>query len=433
MRTLLFHGVAAALVVLSLATARLGPLAEAVPEWLLLYGVGFALLVVPVVWKRRRPARPGLRIAAIVLWALAIRAPLLQSDASLSDDVHRYVWEGRVVADGGDPWDHSPDSVEVLRLVPFAPEWESINHKHLPALYPAGAQWFFALVTVQGADVSTMRRALVGVDLLLIVFLGLLLVETRRRLEWLVLYAWHPLVAVEVASSGHYEPLAMLPMVVGLLMLARKGEAAAWLSFGGALATKYVGALPAFFVAIRRLRQHRWAAAIGGPVLAVGVLVLLSLPFSLDGTAPIGSLGDYTAHWAHNASLHALLTPHFGFHPARYVLGGVMVLWLLWVASRDWAPSKAFLAVFVGLIYCSPVVHPWYGLWVIVLLPMYPGVTLAFLSGLLPLSYLCWTSQQAGGPWVAPAWVPWVEYGLPLLLVVPERMWRRAGRRPTPD
>jgi alpha-1,6-mannosyltransferase len=426
-RALALHGTGAALVGLAMTTARLGPLAEVVPAWLPLYFVGFAALLVPVLWGPDPGRRPVWLLLAIVAWAALIRAPLLGTEPSLSDDVYRYVWEGRLVAAGGDPFDHAPDDTEVMGLVPHAPEWERIGHPELPAIYPAGAQWFFALVAVHDASPHTMRRALVGVDLLLIGVLGLLLIRLGGRLRLLVLYAWHPLVAVEVASSGHYEPLAILPMVAGLALLAAGREKTAWLAWGAALATKYVGVLPALFAGLAALRRRDRHIVVFGPLLLLGVFVALSAPFALDGTLPFGSLGTYTANWAHNASLHALLAPLVGFHPARRILGVVFLAWLVFVATRGWAPHRAFVAVFVGLFYLSPVVHPWYGLWLIALLPLIPSPSLALLSGLMPLSYLAWTSQAAGGAWQAPGWVPWLEFGLPALAFWPELLWWRAG------
>lgn len=433
-RHLLFHGTAAALFGLSLATSRLDPLAEAVPAWLPIYFAGFGLLLVPYLWGPETPHRPGWLLLAVVVWAALIRLPLLGTEPSLSDDVYRYVWEGRLVATGGDPWDHPPDHVELMPLVTHAPEWERIGHPELPAIYPAGAQWFFALVAVHRAHEQTMRRALVVMDLLLIGVLGLLLLRLKLKLRLLVLYAWHPLVAVEVASSGHYEPLAILPMAAGLALLAARKEPAAWLAWGLAMATKYVGVLPALFVGLAALRRRDWRMASLGPLLVLVVFVALSLPFALDGSLPLGSLGTYTANWAHNASLHALLAPVVGFHPARRILAVLFLAWLVFVATRGWRPHEAFVAVFVGMFYLSPVVHPWYGLWLVAMLPLVPSLSLALLTGLMPLSYLAWTVQASGGAWQAPLWVPWLEYGLPALALGPELLWRRAGaaasRRP---
>ncbi len=392
----------------SVALASLGPLAEAVPAFLTIYVAWlFGLL-----WLARR--RPALRGSAILLWALLLRLPLLLGPApSLSDDIHRYVWEGRVLAQGDDPWDLAPDDPQLLRLRAQAPEWASVNHRELPAIYPPVTQGFFAALVAAGLDrVGAFRAALVAVDLLLIAVLLALLRARGRPSGGAILYAWHPLVVVEVASSGHYEPLALLPLAAGLLLWER-GRAEAWLAWGLAFGTKLLGAAPAWF-AVRRLQASgRMDLAWRGLLATALVALLPALPFALDGSPPTGSLGTYVEHWGHNAFVHALLTPALGYHPARLVVAGVFVGWAALLTWRAPRPAEGFALLFVGLVVLSPVVHPWYGLWLVLFLPLFPRLDLALISGLLPLSYLAWTTQQGGGPWQAPAWVPWVEYGAP--------------------
>jgi hypothetical protein len=409
---------------LSILTAGLGPLAEAVPRWLPIYFTALALLLtVPFLWPPARPANPTLRLLAIVLFAAAIRAPLLTTAPSLSDDVYRYVWEGRVVALGGDPFDHAPDDLDLGDLIAIAPEWPLINHPDLPALYPAGAQWFFALVTVLNDTELGMRVAMTLVDLLLIIVLGLLLLRTRGRVEPLVLYAWHPLAAVEVASSGHYEPLAILPMAAGLLLMHERRPYEGWLAWGFALAAKYLGALPALFALVDEWRRYGRRAAADGVLLVVSVIVVLSLPFSLDGQLPIGSLGAYAGSWAFNGALHTLLEPVVGFHPARWICIAGFLGWVGYVLKRRMSPGRSTAWVFVGLLYLSPVVHPWYGLWLLALLPLFPSLFAALLTGLLPLAYLAWSSELSGGPFVVPEGAWRVEYGLPLVALLFDRLW----------
>jgi len=413
------------------ATARLGPLAEAVPSWLALYFVALALLLlVPFLWPLDRPARPGLRLLAIVVIAAAIRVPLLGTAPTLSDDVHRTVWEGRVVALGGDPWDQPPDDLDLGDIIAIAPEWGLINNPELPAIYPAGAQWFFAIVSVIDDSEQAMRVAMTLVDLLLIALLGALLLRTRGRVEPLVLYAWHPLAAVEVASSGHFEPLAILPLVGGLLLLQQRRRTEGYLSWGFALATKYIGALPAFFALADDVRGGRPRPAAIGALLVVGVLLALSLPFSLDGSPPFGSLGTYAGNWAFNGALHSVLEPLMGYHPARWTCLALLGAWVLEVLRRGMTPARSTAWVFAGLLYLSPVVHPWYGLWLLALLPLFPSVFAALLTGLLPLAYLAWTSAGDGGAWEVPRWAWRIEYGLPLAGLAIDRWWAWRSRAP---
>ena len=394
------------------------------PLWLAWAGLGAVPLAVGFSGGRA----PRRTLAIVLFWALLVRLPLLfGTEPTLSDDLYRYVWEGRLVSMGYDPYDLAPEAEALATLAVDSPEWAGLNHTHLPAIYPPGAQWFFAVLASVSPSLNLFRAAMVAVDLLLIVALGLLLAGREGDPRLLVLYAWHPLVAAEVASSGHYEPLALLPMIAGLLAwdYGRKG-ALPWLLWGLAIALKYAGGAVGWFAARALFEEGDTRRGVLGLALAGLVAVALAAPFVADGTLPIGSLGTYVEHWGHNGSVHALLTPLIGYHPARWVVAVLFVAWAGWLTWRGGDPARAFLHLFVGLIVLSPVVHPWYGLWVIALLPLFPSLPLLVFSVLLPLAYLAWTAQAAGGPWAAPPWVPWVEYGLPLALAL---VWRVAGRR----
>ncbi len=417
------HAAGALGFVAACGAASLGDLAADVPLWLAWLALGALPLLVGL--ARGRPPAQTLRI--VLFWALLIRLPLLLgTEPTLSDDVFRYVWEGRLVAAGLDPYDLAPSAPALSGLAVDAAEWAHVNHKDLPAIYPPAAQWVFAVLAAIRPSPLVFRGAMVLFDLVLIAALGALAVGRGKDPRAVVLYAWHPLVAVEVASSGHYEPLALLPLVAGLLAWdrARRG-ALPWLLWGVAIASKYVGGAAGWFAARELVRERDpWRAVVG--LLISGLLALsFAAPFFFDGTAPIGSLSTFVQHWGHNGSVHALLTPLIGYHPARGVVAAAFLGWAGWLTWRGGDPARSFLQLFVGLVVLSPVVHPWYGLWLIALLPLFPSVPLLVFSVLLPLSYLAWTAQAAGGAWLAPAWVPWLEYGLPLALFVLVRGVRR--------
>ena len=207
----------------------------------------------------------------------------------------------------------------------------------------------------------------------------------------------------------------VLPLLVALIAWTLRAPLVAYAMWGLAFSTKYVGAAAAAFAARAQVaRKTPRRAAAGLLVLAIAA-ALPAVPFALDGTLPMGSLGTYARDWAHNGSVHAALSVYLGFPPARMVVAALFLLWLGRLGTRDLDPARGFFLLFVVLIVLSPVVHPWYGLWVIVLLPLFPSPSVTLFSVLLPLSYLVWASQAAGEGWTLPPWVPWLEYGLPAI------------------
>ncbi|MED5329742.1 MAG: hypothetical protein VX916_00435 [Planctomycetota bacterium] len=400
--------------------AFLDPLVENVHQLLLLQGVSLAVLMAfafRLLAGSRATQDKGV-MTAVLLWAVALRAVVLVGTSpTLSDDIFRYVWEGRVVAVGENPYLSPPTDPGLEALASSAPEWEAINHPDLPAIYPPLSQAFFSLIASLRPDVLAFRIGAVAADLVLIFLLALLLKRRGGDPRLLVLYAWHPLAVLETASSGHIEPLAMIPMAVGLLLLFSPAVTSPGTSafgfFGLAAATKWAGALPALF-AVRQVRSLR------GRLCACSALFFFFLVpwifFLGEGVLPVGSLGVFLGNWINFAPLHGFIAQVVGGHPARVVC---LVIWMAWI-THLWRREKdliqASALAFLGLLLCSPVIHPWYGLWVVFWLPLFPRLPVLLLTGLLPLQYLAWVSANGGGPWQAPFWALLTVYGLPLAL-----------------
>ncbi len=436
------------------------PLAEHVPLVLL----GSALALVPLVFLAHRLERQSRRsgaadvperrgappprvafVVSVLLWALLMRLAVHGGPPSLSDDVYRYVWEGRVVAAGLDPYAAAPDDPSLASMARAAPEWPSINHPQLPAIYPPLSQELLGALAGFEPTERVVRGAMLQLDLVLIVVLAWACRRGRCHPRGLVLYAWHPLAVIESAHGGHLEPFAMLPMMLGVTLLLGRDALASWARRGAAfacwglgLAAKFAGALPALGVCAVLWKRGRREGALAGLAVCVAVAGLVSWRFLGDGL-PTGSLGTYAEDWSHFASLHALLAAAIGFLPARWVCAALFALALGWLTARlvREGPGDHGLGVarfgrdvFLALLVCSPVVHPWYGLWLLVWLPLLPSAPLVLLAGLLPLSYLAWTVQAAGGDWTPPPWTAPVAYGLPLIAWAWAWAWARRSARP---
>ncbi len=102
-------------------------------------GPAITLLLIwgATIWILPRPTG-GPR--AVFLAALAIRVILLAAEPELSDDIFRYIWEGRVVEFGGNPYQHAPREHPLpgtFRVRPAAPLGEpSRGAQHLPTNRP---------------------------------------------------------------------------------------------------------------------------------------------------------------------------------------------------------------------------------------------------------------------------------------------------------
>jgi len=351
---------------------------------------------VPTGHERRACLWVVLGIAALA------RILFLPTEPTLSEDVYRYLWDGRLVTRGVNPFAAAPSDPSLAAH--RDPLLERLNHPDVPTIYPPAAQLFFAAVAAVRADPRVFKAALLLAECVLVLALLALLRARGLPPERIILVAWNPLVIVESYGSGHHDLVLAALLCVSLALLERGRKLSGGLAWGLAAATKYTPLLLVPFFARRRY----WGFLAVG--LATGIL--LTVPFLGAGGALLSGLGTYLRHWEFNGPLYPVLATVTGSGlAARVILAVALVLGTAAVARHARSASGATLAVFACALAASPTVYPWYLVPMIALLPLHPSPSLLALSGLVALSYAPLPRYHALGEWTLPAWIPWIEYG----------------------
>src|SRR5580698_11231138 len=239
----------------------------------------------------RRVVIVGLVLAAI--WHIEF----LRLPVGIDDDIHRYVWDGLLQRLGYNPYLVIPSDPAFAAL--HTSETHTLNNPDLPSPYPPGAQFFFRAVTAIHESTFALKVAFVLCELAIIIFL-LDVLRARGQPAHLVLaFAWNPLLAIEVAGSGHIDIVVALLLLVAAAALLRRWRAAAAVALGMAIAVKFlpIVLLPLYWKRIR----------IRDAVLATAVVGFVYVPFLNHGHVPIGSLGTYVRNFRFNGPLFAAL------------------------------------------------------------------------------------------------------------------------------
>jgi hypothetical protein len=336
-------------------------------------------------------------LALSVLW----RVPFFLIPAGPRDDLHRYVWDGRVQRLGYNPYTAIPEDPALAGL--HTPETRELNNPDIASPYPAGAQLFFRAVTAMSESTFAFKVALVVCDLAIILVLFYVLRRTGQGEHWVLAYAWHPLIATEVAGGGHIDILGVLLLVVSAAALGRRWRAMAAVAFGLAVAVKF---LPIVLAPLywRRVR-------IRDVLLAAFVVGLLYAPFMERGRIPLGSVGTYVQRFRFNdpifATLERLTSPQAAAGLAVF-LGLVTAVWLRSRQRESWDACAWPMAVSLA---CAPVLYPWYLLWLVPFLSSPSTVPLMVWSVSILFTYFVWYLQRFGHPWQVPGWIMLLEYG----------------------
>lgn len=332
------------------------------------------------------------RALAIILGvALLARLVLVLAPPTLSTDVFRYIWDGRVQAAGINPFRHVPAAPE-LAFLRDAAVWPNINRAdYAVTIYPPAAQMLFLLAALLGDSVVAMKLVLVTAEAVTVAALIGLLRHLRLPVTRVVAYAWHPLALWEIAGNAHIDGAMLAAMLLGLWLALVRGRRAA----GAAVIAVAALCKPFAALALPSVwRPWDWRA----PAAAVATVAVFYLPYLSVGAGVFGFLAGYLAEegittggafWV-TRLIDAVAGPNAWSHPlylatAAAVLGALALA----VAFRPAPDAEATLRrlywlLFAFLFLLSPNL-PWY--WLLVLpfavLLGHPSAWAATLAGVV--------------------------------------------------
>ena len=343
------------------------------------------------------------------------------------DDIHRYLWDGRVQRLGYNPYVLVPNEPAVAGL--HTSETRTLNNPELPSPYPAGAQLFFRAVTAIHESVFAFKVAFVVCDLVIVFVLLDILRRTQKPEQWVLAYAWHPLLAMEVAGSGHIDIVGVLLLLVSFSALVRRWRTVAALALGLAIAVKLlpIVLLPLYWKRVR----------VRDGLLAAVVVVALYVPFLNHGRIPLGSLGTYVNSFRFNDPVFAMLEQVMAPRVAAGLVAVVGFLAAIWMRRKyaDLSPD-AFAWPMAASLFCAPVIYPWYLLWLLPFLRSVSTIPIAIWTVSIFPTYYVWHLRSLGHPWVLPGWVMPLEYGsvaMAAAIILLRRITRPAVLQCSPD
>ncbi|CBE67684.1 MAG: DUF2029 domain-containing protein [Candidatus Methylomirabilis oxygeniifera] len=389
----------------------------------LLFGL-YLLALVSILRKRSRSSSLGV----ILGFALLFRIILLFMPQVLSSDVYRYVWDGRVQSAGINPY-ASPPEADALRFLRDERIFPLINRPWAPTIYPPGAQILFAgMYQLFPDSIVGLKFIMLCFDLATIVLIMRLLKKTKIDPDRVLLYAWSPLVLFELAGSGHLEAL-MLPFV--LLALAARTKGRAVLAGGALGVATLIKLYPAvLFPALYQRRDIRFPLTFGLIVLLGYVPYVAGAGIKVIGFLPgyIQPPEDFNVGLRYFLSL--ALTP-FAASPrilSMFILATCLLLFALRLILKAGSLDpyrKGYLMAGAYMLLLPTSFHPWYLVWLLPFLCLFPSWGWLYLSAAISLSYLTYTNEHFDFPLT----IRFAEF-LPLyLLLLLQALWHRRTAR----
>jgi hypothetical protein len=379
--------------------------------------LGFLLLLPFQSTRANHRPLPRWLLPAILLTGVLMRLTVIGIDPVASDDVYRYIWDGKVQVHGLDPYRYAPADSAVHHLhSELLPS--RINFPEMRTVYPPLAEWIFAAsYRLGGESVLAFKIPLLLADLLTM----LLLLRLLRRLgmpgEMVAVYALSPLPTLQFMVDGHLDALGFPFLVAFVLLYHSRHNAVAALALGASAAVKL---LPLIHIPLllRQAWERREIAWMAAPLLPA----LLYLPYLLAGGHPFESLAVYSEKWTFNASVYGVTTWMFG-DPVwgRFASMGVFVIALGALAWRKRPLVASMAAATMLFLLCTPTVHPWYATWLLVLLPLYPRWSFLMFCACFAVAVYPGVLYHLSGTWIDPLWMRIAVYLPPAMIYALER------------
>lgn len=342
------------------------------------YGLLFLLYYLWIRFKSYLPLRKYLQFTLIS--ALVFRLIASFALPELSDDYFRFVWDGRLLSHGENPFLALP--AELVKQASYTEMgldqalFEKLNSPKYFTIYPPVNQFIFWLGaslspnSIYGSVLMMKLFMLLG-ELLSIFLLYKLLQALALPLTHVAFYALNPLIIIELCGNLHFEALMICFLLWSIWLLFKGKWLYATIPFSLAICSKL---LPLMFLPLL-INRLGWIRAIVFGALCALCCLLMFIPLFDHATFLnlMNSAELYFQRFEFNASVYYILR-WIGFQVKGYnliatfgkVLPMITFFGILMYAYFE-PQGKRYATLARGMMWClgiyllfSSIVHPWY-------------------------------------------------------------------------
>ncbi len=357
------------------------------------------------------------QILIIALAAFLIKLSFVASPVTGSDDIYRYMWDGKIQSNGINPYLYAPDD---SRLAPYHSDLlpKALNFKEMKTIYFPLSQWlFYTGYKLGGESVWGYKLLLLIFELLTIWSIILLLKKTDTDLKYSLLYILAPLPFFEFAIDAHLDGFGLPLLLFSIYFFIDKKYLFSAFFLGLSLSIKPVGLLLApVYLLSQKTNTERMKF-----IFTAAVSFFIQFVFYISNTNPFESFFIFTKNWFFNGFVFNLLNSVVhNNQTSRLICAAFLILSLLPVYfSKKEFTDKIYFSVLLLMIF-SPVVHPWYIAWVLILVPLSKKWSGIYFTAMASLTAFTVLNYQLYGIWKDYWIVLFIEYLPTLILLIYE-------------
>lgn len=382
----------------------------------------------------------GNNFTFLLIAGIVFRLVFIAATPNLSQDFYRFIWDGKLLLQGINPYQYTPDFLITTTnfndayLLHEKMGWLSASHY---SNYPPLAQLYFALSVLMGlktitGSVIVMRLLLILADIGILIYAKKILEKFNLPKQTLFWYFLNPLIIIEITGNLHFEALMLLLLSIAIYYLAIKKNYLSVIAFSGAVLVKL---LPLVLLPI----IWRYLGLKKGFIYCLGVIVISISTFMLFTPSQLlenyaQTLSLWFINFEFNASIYYLVR-EIGMHITGYniiktagpILSVITLLIILVITLKKPVLSVqqlfkvSTLAITIYLFFATTV-HPWY-LSTLLLLSVFCNYKYPYLwSLLIILSYITYSNPL----YEENLWMVTLQYTLVYSLFIYELVFKKS-------
>lgn len=376
-----------------------------------------------VVWGAKQSKTEGqvfgLSIHYYLGLAILLRLSLLLLLPNLTDDYFRYIWDGRLLNHGINPFMYLPNELlnePIYQAANLDQLYDGLNSPKYFSVYPPVGQLFFYISAwcfpddIMGS-IIVMRSFYILFEIGSIFLILRLLKLWGKPSQWVLIYALNPLIIIEFTGNLHQEILMIFFMLASIYTFAKERFFIAAFCLAAAINAKLIpmAFAPLFFFYL--LRNYNLIKALQFTLYTVVCFALPYIPFlSWTLIEKIGSsVGLYFGNFEFNGSVFYLLkrgvVAWFGYNQTyiniiTVILPLSSLVFILWTWYRSYFYQRVE-HIFTGILgivsvyyLIATTVHPWYISTLIMAVAFLPLTYPLVWSCLIAMSYITYQTTD---------------------------------------
>ena len=226
--------------------------------------------------------------------SILFRLIFLFAIPNLSQDFYRFIWDGRMILEGFNPYMFLPENFINHQQYPIQQATElydgmgQLNGSHFTNYPPLNQLSFFITALFAGksilGSVIVLRVQIILADIGIIYFGKKILEKLQLPIHHIFLYALNPFIIIELTGNLHFEPVMLFFLIWSIYVLINDKLILAGILFACSISVKLIPLLflPLFFQWFTKKEssiKHGIVCLTAFYGIIIGTTILLFLPF----------------------------------------------------------------------------------------------------------------------------------------------------------